>query len=220
MSDGVAPPELRWGPDSLMTAVVQHAQTGEVLMVGHVNAESWRRTLETGRVWFWSRGRQELWEKGATSGNYLNLQSAQVDCDGDALLLLVLPEGPTCHTGARSCFHWQFDVTHAEVAPRIRDHAPAFGASTPLGELWQVIKERQRLMPEGSYVTYLLGEGIDKIDKKMGEEVAEVIVASKNAVPERLASELADLYFHSFVLLAAFGLTPDDVWQQLHGRQR
>lgn len=220
MSTDRTPPELRWGADGLLPGVVQHATTGEVLMLGYLTPESWQKTLETGLVWFWSRERQELWEKGATSGNYLRLQAARLDCDGDTLLLAVLPDGPTCHTGERSCFHWAVDLdeSHPEL---LKQSEPAVASTgSAIDELFAVVLDRQRTMPDGSYTRYLFEEGIDKIDKKMGEEVAEVIVASKNGVPELLAAEMADLYFHSLVLLAACGLSMDDVWQQLRQRRR
>lgn len=220
MSDVDGRIEVRWGPDGLVPAVVQHARTGEVLMLGYVNEESWRRTRETGAVWFWSRSRRALWQKGATSGHLLRFQGARLDCDGDTLLLLAIPEGPTCHTRERSCFHRAIEPGEAASRPEVVREPAVEASGDVLDDVFGVILDRQRTMPEGSYVRYLLTEGVDKIDKKLGEEVAEVIVASKNGVPERLASELADLYFHSLVLLAACAMSPRDVWEQLRGRRR
>lgn len=220
MSDAEGSLPIRWGPDGLIPAIVQHAQTGEVLMLGYVNEESWRLTRETGTVWFRSRSRRELWQKGATSGNYLRLQGARLDCDGDTLLLLALPDGPTCHTDERSCFHREIGPGETASRPDVVREPAVAPSGAVVDEVFGVILERKRTMPEGSYVRYLLAEGIDKIDKKMGEETAEVIVASKNGVPERLAAELADLYFHSLVLLAACDMSPQDVWEQLRERRR
>jgi len=215
-----APPSLIFDRDGLITGVVQHADTGEILMVGYLNEESWARTQETGHLWFWSRSRQELWEKGSTSGNYLAFTGARLDCDGDALLLLARPSGPTCHTGSRSCFRWEFDRSRPATRSMQTERAAVEQQPQPLDALYATILERKRTMPAGSYVAYLLTEGIDKIDKKLGEEVAEVIVASKNDSPERLANEMADLWFHCVVLLAAYGLSPRDVWSQLEQRKK
>ncbi len=220
-----APVEPRWDAQGLVAGVVQHATSGEVLMVGYLNEESWRLTLQTKRIWFWSRSRNRLWEKGETSGNRLNLLGVRLDCDGDVLLLLVEPAGPTCHTGERSCFHWSLETgpSDGDDTPRVtwrkEPDPPVRVASGIVEEIFSVIQERKRTLPEGSYVSYLLTEGVDKIDKKMGEETAEVIVASKNHEPGRLASEMADLWFHSLVLLAACDVSPSNVWEQLRHRR-
>jgi phosphoribosyl-ATP pyrophosphohydrolase/phosphoribosyl-AMP cyclohydrolase len=205
-------PEPKFNADGLIPAIVQDDRTGEVLMLAYMNAESLARTRATGQAWFWSRSRQELWHKGATSGNYLNLRSLAFDCDGDVVLLRVLPAGPTCHTGARSCFftppeHFQTD-------------APATATPLVLNALWDVIRERQETRPEGSYTSYLFNEGIDKIGKKIGEEGAETIIAAKNGEPARIASEVADLFYHTLVLLADRGVPPEKVWEELERRKK
>jgi len=201
--------ELNFDERGLIAAVVQHARTGEVLMLGYMNAESLRLTQESGAVTFWSRSRQELWTKGATSGNALRFVAARADCDRDALLILAEPAGPTCHTGDRSCFSTTLDGQHAAAAPV----AAAFGPA-----LHELLLERDRERPAGSYTTYLLEKGVDKIGKKIGEEAAEVIIAAKNADPEELRNEASDLIYHLYVLLVNQGVSPDAIWATLRER--
>jgi phosphoribosyl-AMP cyclohydrolase / phosphoribosyl-ATP pyrophosphohydrolase len=213
----VALPELRWPENGLLPVVMQHAVTGEVLQLAYANAEALALTQQTGRAHFYSRSRQEIWERGKTSGNRFAVKEIRLDCDGDALLYMVEPSGPACHTGERSCFFTTLtnNATERATAP------PALASQAGvLLEVWQTIQERARTMPEGSYVAYLLREGIDKIGKKIGEEAAEVIIASKNGVAERTSSEVADLWFHSLVALAACDVTPMEVFAQLEGRKR
>jgi phosphoribosyl-ATP pyrophosphohydrolase/phosphoribosyl-AMP cyclohydrolase len=199
-----------------VTAVVQHVETGAVLMVGHMNAESLRLTLAGPHVWFWSRSRQELWEKGGTSGHYLNVVSVTADCDGDALLVRALPVGPTCHTGRASCFHRPMTEPAYDAAAMLEAAGPDV-----LRAVEAVIAQRQAEMPEGSYTTYLFREGVDKIAKKVGEETAEVLIGAKNvergdaAGPALLANEVADLFYHTLVLLRATGVPTDAVWEAL-----
>jgi phosphoribosyl-ATP pyrophosphohydrolase/phosphoribosyl-AMP cyclohydrolase len=201
--------QLTFDSAGLIPAIVQHARTGEVLMLGYMNAESLQQTQTTGLVTFWSRSRQELWAKGATSGNLLRFISARADCDRDALLILAEPAGPTCHTGDRSCFATGLDGQRAEAAP-----VPAsFGA-----QLHDLLLERSRTRPAGSYTTYLLEKGVDKIGKKIGEEAAEVIIAAKNADPTELRNEASDLIYHLYVLLVNQGVAPDAIWQTLADR--
>lgn len=200
---------LKFDERGLIPAIVQDASSGEVLMLGYMNQEALDRTNESGLVTFWSRSRNELWTKGATSGNQLKLAGLRVDCDSDALLVLAEPAGPTCHTGARSCF--ASDLAGAEQpAPPV--------ASSIAGQLFALLRERDRERPAGSYTTYLLEKGVDKIGKKIGEEAAEVIIAAKNADPDELRNEASDLLYHLFVLLLNQGLTPDAVWQTLRSR--
>jgi len=221
---------LKYDANGLIPAVVQDASTRQVLMVGYMNAEALRRTVTSGQAWFWSRSRGELWHKGATSGHYLNVRAIRVDCDGDTLLVEAEPSGPTCHTGAVSCF---FNDLPADVASQESSDAaaepertpdPAPGAAALDGRaveaLFAVIQERQRLRPEGSYVAGLLDAGMDRIAKKIGEEATEVVIAAKNGAPAEITWEVADLWFHSLVLLAASGLTPADIWLELDRRRR
>ncbi|HEX6161342.1 MAG TPA: bifunctional phosphoribosyl-AMP cyclohydrolase/phosphoribosyl-ATP diphosphatase HisIE, partial [Thermoanaerobaculia bacterium] len=164
--------------------------------------ESLRRTEETGQTWFWSRSRNELWHKGATSGNTQRVVHIAPDCDRDAIVITVEPGGPACHTGATSCF---------ENVP-----APALD----LTRLIDVLRSRQKERPEGSYSTYLFNEGRDKILKKIGEEATEVVIAAKGQGRERLISEVADLVFHLSVLLVDEGIDWSDVGAELQKRVR
>jgi phosphoribosyl-ATP pyrophosphohydrolase/phosphoribosyl-AMP cyclohydrolase len=194
----------------LVPAVVQDAASGQVLMLGYMNAEALARTRATGLVWFWSRSRQRLWQKGETSGHTLTVEEIRLDCDGDVVLVRARPAGPTCHTGAVSCFHRS--LTGEPVV-----ETPGPGV---LAQVWATLEQRQREMPEGSYTTYLLREGIDKIGKKVGEEAAEVIIAAKNGAPGPLASETADLIYHALVMLLACGVPPAAVYEVLAERHR
>jgi phosphoribosyl-ATP pyrophosphohydrolase/phosphoribosyl-AMP cyclohydrolase len=180
----VTQPELR-------AAIVQDAETDRVLMLAWMDAEAERLTRETGEAWFWSRSRQELWRKGATSGNTLAVEELRDDCDGDALLVRVRPAGPACHTGSVSCF------------------APA---------LWRTIASRAQERPEGSYTTSLLEAGVGAVARKVGEEAVEVAVAALDEPDERVLEEAADLIYHLYVLLAARGLDLAEVEDVLRGR--
>jgi phosphoribosyl-AMP cyclohydrolase / phosphoribosyl-ATP pyrophosphohydrolase len=179
-------PELR-------AAIVQDAATGRVLMLAWMDAEAERLTRETGEAWFWSRSRQRLWRKGETSGNTLAVEELRDDCDGDALLLRVTPNGPTCHTGSVSCF------------------APW---------LWRTVAQRATERPQGSYIAGLLDDGVGACARKVGEEAVEAAVAALSESDERLIEEIADLWFHSYVLLAARGLDPAAVEDELARRRR
>lgn len=202
---------LKFDDRGLIPAIAQDAESGRVLMLAYMNAESLRRTLESGQVWFYSRSRRELWHKGATSGSYLNLRRVVADCDGDALLLLVEPTGPVCHTGADVCF---FDDIAAEP-----ESETAVGSGI-LDEVFDVIEGRKRELPEGSYVASLFRGGLDRIAKKVGEEAAESIIAAKNGDPEPLAAEVADLWFHTLIMLSACGLEPEAIYAELRRRRR
>ena len=201
---------LHFGESGLLPVVVQHHLSGQVLMVGFANREAVERTLETRHAWFFSRSRQRLWEKGETSGNYLDLRGLRLDCDADALIYLCEPHGPTCHTGQPSCF---FETLDEVPAGETNGEAASV--------LWQTIRARQQQAdPSSSYVARLLAEGVDRIGKKIGEEATEVVIAAKNGDRAELAHEVADLWFHTFVLLAQQGMTPEDVWAELRGRRR
>ncbi|MDQ2785020.1 MAG: bifunctional phosphoribosyl-AMP cyclohydrolase/phosphoribosyl-ATP diphosphatase HisIE [Chloroflexota bacterium] len=217
----IDPTALHWDGHGLVTAVVQDATTAAVLMIGHMNAESLRRTLAGPHVWFWSRSRQELWEKGATSGHYLDVVSVTADCDGDALLVRATPHGPTCHTGKPSCFHRPMtEPTYIAAEPA----APTIGPNV-LRDVAAVIAERQRTMPDGSYTTYLFREGTDKIAKKVGEEATEVVIGAKNVERgdadsrDLLANEIADLFYHALVLAKVAALPDEAIWQALAQRR-
>lgn len=205
---------VRWNQDGLVPGIVQHARTGEVRMLGFLDAEALRLTVETGLVHFFSRSRQRIWKKGESSGNVLEYVTITPDCDGDALLIRAIPHGPTCHTGAESCFSGE---PIARASQRVDAHSAADAAV--VADLAAVVAERRQEMPEGSYTSYLFGEGVDKIGKKIGEEAAEVIIAAKNGDPGPLASESADLIYHLLVLLEASDVSIDAVWTEL-GRRR
>ena len=201
--------ELNFSMNGLLPAVVQHHRSGEILMVGFANREAVETTLATGHAWFFSRSRQRLWEKGETSGNYLDVKGLRVDCDQDALIYLCEPHGPTCHTGQPSCF---FETLDELPATETSGEAAA--------TLFETILDRQRQAdPAASYVAGLLARGVDRIGKKVGEEATEVVIAAKNGDRAELAHEMADLWFHTYVLLAQQGMTPEDVWDELRGRR-
>jgi phosphoribosyl-ATP pyrophosphohydrolase/phosphoribosyl-AMP cyclohydrolase len=198
------PKSVKFDEHGLVPAIVQDAHTREVLTLAYMNAESLARTLETGETWFWSRSRNELWHKGATSGNTQHVVSIASDCDDDAIVVLVDPAGPACHTGARSCF--DLDIEHD------RDGL--------LHELYDLIESRKHERPAGSYTTYLFDKGLDKILKKLGEESAETIIAAKNEDPKQLVAEVADLLYHLLVLLVARDVNLDDVRDELARRRK
>jgi phosphoribosyl-ATP pyrophosphohydrolase/phosphoribosyl-AMP cyclohydrolase len=211
--------ELRYDERGLVPVVVQDAATREVLTVAYMNAESLRRTLDEGETWFWSRSRAQLWHKGETSGHTQRVLGVAVDCDRDALVALVEPGGPACHTGARSCF--QHEVETAKPSDGAGGRARARGPR-PLGEtlaeLYAVIESRRRERPEGSYTTYLFEQGLDKILKKVGEEAAETIIAAKNDDARAFVGEVSDLLYHLLVLLAERGVRPQEVEAELSRR--
>jgi phosphoribosyl-ATP pyrophosphohydrolase/phosphoribosyl-AMP cyclohydrolase len=196
---------LKFDESGLIPAIVQDAKTHEVLTLAYMNSESLARTIETGQTWFWSRSRKELWHKGETSGNTQRVVGIISDCDGDALVVMVEPAGPACHTGARSCFS-NPNPTSADL-------------SGLLDRLYELIKEREQLRPEDSYTTYLFNEGLDKILKKVGEESAETIVAAKNDSTSAFVSEVSDLLYHLLVLLVARGVSLDQVRTELARRR-
>jgi phosphoribosyl-AMP cyclohydrolase / phosphoribosyl-ATP pyrophosphohydrolase len=194
----------------LLPAVVQHHRSGQILMVGFANREAVAKTLETGHAWFFSRSRQRLWEKGETSGHYLDVKGLRVDCDADALIYVCEPHGPTCHTNAPSCF---FQTLGEFPAGETNGESEAILIDT-------IQQRQQQAEPGSSYVARLLAEGVDRIAKKIGEEATEVVIAAKNADRAELAHEVADLWFHTFVLLAQQGMQPADIWDELRSRRR
>jgi phosphoribosyl-ATP pyrophosphohydrolase/phosphoribosyl-AMP cyclohydrolase len=202
--------DLEWDAHGLAPAIVQDANTGQVLMLAYMNQASLQRTLESGEAWFWSRSRGELWHKGATSGNTQRVIEVRYDCDADALLVQVEPSGPACHTMNQSCFYRRLpDGTEVE-AP-----APAGGV---LSHLEAVIQDRQANPRPGSYTCQLFEAGQPYILKKVGEEAVETIVAAQSEGNERLVSELADLTYHTLVLLASRDLSWADVEAELAHR--
>ncbi|WP_406676846.1 bifunctional phosphoribosyl-AMP cyclohydrolase/phosphoribosyl-ATP diphosphatase HisIE [Moorella sp. ACPs] len=235
------PEEIRFNAEGLIPAIIQDVESGRVLMLAYMNREALARTLATGETWFYSRSRRELWHKGATSGHRQYIVNASYDCDADALLFQVRQVGVACHEGEFSCFHnpLALQVSSPKVpggrkpAPRDAGQADMGSAATanPTGvgtvtadlgavltEVFQVIKERQATRPEGSYTTYLFNNGQDKILKKIGEEAGETIIASKNDSRREILYELADLYYHTLVLLAYHDLEPGQLAAELAAR--
>ncbi len=205
--------QIKFDHRGLVPAVVQDATTGQVLMAAWMNEEALRRTQETGQAHFWSRRRQELWHKGATSGNLMHVREIWVDCDADTLLLKVDLAGPACHTGERSCFYRMLQPPFPTPPGEALE-------SNVLSTLFATILDRQAHPRPGSYTVQLLDAGEDEILKKVGEEAVEVILAAKGQRDERLIAEVADLFYHLLVLLAARKLTLADVEAELVRRRR
>ena len=204
MAEQTSIPELTFDPQGLIPAIVQDWETGEVLMMAFMNDESLRRTLDSGRTWFWSRSRQKLWNKGETSGHFQFVKSVRYDCDLDCLLIMAKQHGPACHTNEHTCFHRSIDG--APLKPAVFES---------LSRLYDLIGERKRLMPPGSYTTSLFEKGTDTILKKVGEESSELIVAAKGGDRDEVVYEAADLMFHVGVLLAKADVPLTDVYEEL-----
>lgn len=188
----------------LIPAIVQDAQTSQVLMLGYMNREALDQTKSSGKVTFYSRTKKRLWTKGETSGNFLDLVSIKLDCDGDTFLVKANPQGPTCHLGDDTCF-----------GPENKAKLILF-----LEELQQIIKDRKQHAPEGSYTASLFASGINKIAQKVGEEAVEVVIESKEPDTARLKEETADLLFHLLVLLEQKGVSLDEVVEVLKSRHQ
>ena len=197
--------ELKFDAQGLIPAIVTDADTGRVLTLAYMNRESLEITLERRLTCFFSRSRQELWLKGETSGNYQHVVSVTADCDRDALVVAVHPDGPACHTGTESCF----------TAPVLEsEEAEAFS----LDALYRLIEGRKTEKKEGSYTTYLFEKGIDKILKKVGEESTEVIIAGKADDKKETVYEIADLAYHVLVLMVQMGISVEDIHRELASR--
>jgi phosphoribosyl-ATP pyrophosphohydrolase/phosphoribosyl-AMP cyclohydrolase len=200
--------EPNYNEQGLVPAIAQDARSNEVLMVAWMNAEAWRKTLESREAHFWSRSRQAPWHKGETSGNTMKVEEVFLDCDADVVLLKVIPSGPACHTDQRTCFF-------TRAAGGEKNNPTGF-----LGVLESVIADRKAHPKEGSYTNRLLSEGMAKISQKVGEEATETVVAALGESDERLVSETADLFYHTLILLAARGLRLADVEAELERRHR
>ena len=187
-------------PNTLTPAIIQDARTGQVLTLAYMNDEALEKTRESGETWLWSRSRNELWHKGATSGNTQRVVAISEDCDHDAFVISVIPNGPACHTGARSCF--------TGVPPRTLDR------------LMNVLRDRREKLPQGSYTAKLFSKGRGGIAKKIGEEATEVVIAALSETRERMVSEIADLVFHVSVLMADEGIDWSEVEGELAGREK
>ena len=203
----MSPDDVKWDAQGLAPAIVQDAASGEVLMLAWMNRESLRQTLDTGLATFWSRSRNELWVKGATSGNTQAVRAVRLDCDQDAILVRVDPAGPACHTGARSCFL---------AGEPLRDGPPSPGET--LAALERVLQSRKQAAPEGSYTAKLFADETLR-HKKVGEEAAELVIASLRGNRQEIAHEAADLLFHTLVLLQSHDMGLDEVAQVLRARE-
>jgi len=195
--------------NGLVPAIIQHYVTGQVLMLGYMNADAVKQTLKTGQVTFFSRSKDRLWTKGETSGNYLNLISIQKDCDNDTLLILADPEGPTCHTGKDSCFHEQ------EFQPFAKSTDYSF-----LKELQDLLYRRKEELPENSYTSSMFRKGLNRIAQKVGEEGVETVIAAIADSDDAFIYEASDLIFHLELLLTEKGLRLDDLVKELERRHR
>ena len=188
--------------NGLVPPIIQDSTTRKVLMLGYMNKEAFDKTMETGRVTFYSRSRKCLWTKGETSGNYLNLVDIKNDCDKDTLLVTVRPEGPVCHTGTDTCWGETNNVNPLMF----------------LSELQDFIEQRYKDMPEGSYTTSLFTHGLNRMAQKVGEEALEAVIEAVNGTDERLIYEASDMFYHLIVLLTSKGLRIEDVARELQER--
>jgi phosphoribosyl-ATP pyrophosphohydrolase/phosphoribosyl-AMP cyclohydrolase len=205
MTDSFDLEAIEFDADGLVPCVVQDWDTGEVLTLAYMNREALERTLSSGEAHFWSRSRQELWHKGETSGNVQQVRSLRYDCDADAVLALVDPAGPACHTGERTCFHRTLGD-------------PQIAAHEALPALGRTLAERRRDLPEGSYTAELLRDGVTRIGEKVEEEAEEAARAAREESDERLREEAADVLYHLGVLLEARDMTYADAFGELTAR--
>lgn len=197
---------INYDQNGLVPAIVQDERTGDVLMLAYMNEEALQKTVETKEAWFYSRKRQELWNKGATSGNRQIVKRLSLDCDQDTILLQVNPLGPACHTGEITCFN---EIVYEENE----------SARSIVHEVADEIKQRRLNPVEGSYTSYLFREGVDKVLKKIGEESTEVVIGAKNGDNDELTNELADLTYHTLVLMELMDVSVEDVKEILRERR-
>ena len=208
---GVSPDFAKMG--GLVPAIIQDAETRNVLMLGYMNEEALQKTLDTKKVTFWSRSRNCLWTKGETSGNFLHLVDIKVDCDQDTLLVKVHPDGPTCHTGTDTC--WGEENSVPEGSPVGSDNPLLF-----LSDLQDFIEKRHEEMPEGSYTTSLFKDGLNRMAQKVGEEALELVIEACNGTDERMIYEGSDMLYHLIVLLTSKGLRIEQMAAELQQRHQ
>ncbi len=201
---------LKYDGNGLIPAIVQDVKSGTVLMLAYMNREALEKTLQEGRTWFYSRSRKRLWAKGETSGHLQKVQGIYYDCDADTLLVQVEQTGAACHEGSFSCFSHALQEKEGAVAT---DWAV-------LSWLEDVVREREKQRPEGSYTTYLFTKGIDKILKKVGEEATEVVIAAKGGKEDEIIYETSDLFYHLLVMLRDRKIELKEIWQELAGRHK
>jgi len=206
---------IKWDRNGLIPAVIQDAETLEVLMLGYMNEESLEKTIKTGFVTFFSRSRQTLWTKGESSGNTLALESMSIDCDLDTLLIQALPAGPTCHTGKVSCFYTPLFESESKAVPsnsrQVKEKKCTPQSKRTLEDLYETVENRKSNPVEGSYTNYLQDAGLGKILKKVGEESAEIIIASLSEDKDSLTGEIGDLLYHLTVLMVEKNVN----WQEI-----
>ena len=205
----------------LVPAIVQDAETKNVLMLGYMNEEAYQKTLDTKKVTFWSRSRNCLWTKGETSGNFLDLVSIKVDCDNDTLLVKAHPHGPTCHKGTDTCWgeeNKSEEQKAVQTTPTPPDSGGEKDTLSFLKELQDFIDKRHEEMPEGSYTTKLFKDGVKRIAQKVGEEALETVIEACTGTSEQLTYEASDMLYHLIVLLTAKGLRIEDLVEELHRR--
>ena len=205
---------IKFDEQGLVPAIVQDATNGTVLMLAYMNRESLTKTLETGTTWFYSRSRQELWNKGVTSGHVQTVKELFYDCDGDTLLVKVEQTGASCHEGTYSCFSRRFGEAESTLTER-----PQILGAAVLPELFSVLEDRRDNPQEGSYTSSLFAKGEDRILKKIGEEAAETIIAAKNHSQGEVIYEMADLWYHCLVLLAAHNISLSELMDELAKRR-
>ncbi|HHV80814.1 TPA: bifunctional phosphoribosyl-AMP cyclohydrolase/phosphoribosyl-ATP diphosphatase HisIE [bacterium] len=198
---------VKFDKEGLIPAIIQEASSGKVLMLGYMNEESLKKTVETGTTWFWSRERKKLWNKGETSGNIQKVKEIRLDCDGDALLILVAQTGVACHTGNLSCFFQNFYT---------KEPASTFNLET----LYDIILSRKLNPVDGSYTCKLFKEGVERISKKVGEESVEVILAGIKGDKDEVIYEVSDLFYHTLVLLASLDISPQEIYNELDRRHK
>ena len=226
--------DLKFNESGLIPAITQDYRTDEVLMLAWMSAESLQKTLETGKVHYFSRSRQSLWLKGETSGHIQFVKSISFDCDGDTILLKVEQVGAACHTGHRSCFYRKFEADSFKAEEHGNDNGTVeiiagasadyntsieIAGSVVLTQVFDVISDRVVHPKEGSYTNYLFDKGLDKILKKIGEESSQVIIAAKNGKKDEIKAEVSDLLYHVMVLLVERGMTLEDIYEELKGRR-
>ncbi len=205
--------DFKLNSDGLLPVVTQDYLSNQVLMVAYMNEEAYKKTVETKKATYWSRSRQELWVKGATSGHYQSVKQIALDCDKDTLLLKVAQDGNACHTGEYSCFYEYMDDEGNFNKVSTEKQKDVFQG------VYDVVADRKLNPKEGSYTNYLFEKGIDKILKKVGEETAEVIIGAKNPGKEEIVYEISDLIYHLTVLMVEKGATWEDIYNELDKRR-
>lgn len=211
---------IQFDERGLVPAIIQDVNTRSVLMLAYMNKESLEKTLATRVTWFYSRSRNRLWQKGETSGHVQKVKTIHYDCDADTLLVEVEQIGVACHEGTYSCFSRRLDVAESQAESNNESPVSERAAAVVLQELYQLIIDRKTNRKEGSYTNYLFDKGQDKILKKIGEEAAETIIASKNQSKSETLYEMADLWYHCLVLLGYHNITPAELLEELQGRRK